>query len=79
MKALTVRELIERLQEIDDQDLPVGFQYNYGDHWRTQVVADVTEADEMEVVHSGYHQMNKIADDDRDAEGAELTMMVVLG
>lgn len=77
MKAMTVRELIERLENIDDKELPVGFSYNYGDHWRTQVVADVTDADESEVIYSSYHNMNKMANDEND-DPDNFKMMVVL-
>jgi hypothetical protein len=77
MKAMTVGELIERLEGIDDKELPVGFSYNYGDHWHTRVVADVTDAEEAEVIYSDYHNMNKMAEDEND-DPDNFKIMVVL-
>ena len=60
--ALTVKELIEQLQFMD-QDAYVHFSYNYGDHWRTQVAPVVCSVSEGFVEHSDYHRMDKLVDE----------------
>lgn len=70
---MKVRELIELLKEFNEND-EVGFSYNYGDYGRTVVVADINEADISLVTYSGYHQMNRLADEDEE----DVTRMVVL-
>jgi len=67
MQPLTVRELIELLQE-QDQDLPVRFSYNYGDHWRTEVAAKILSVEVGTVVHSEYHRMDKVLDPEKESE-----------
>ena len=66
-QALTVGQLIELLQN-EDQDLPVVFSYNYGDHWNTQVLAQVEELEEGTAEWSAYHDMFKLADDNNDSD-----------
>ena len=44
---MKVSDLIELLK-MEDQDAEVHFQYNYGDHWRTQV------APKVDSVHEGF-------------------------
>ncbi len=68
--AYTVKELIELLKGFDD-NLPVHFGYNYGDHWRTQVAPGVDNAEEVYVEHSEYHQMPKVIDEDDKGYGNE--------
>ena len=63
--ALTVADLIAELQ-LMPQDAEVHFQYNYGDHWRTQVAPKVTEVYEGHVEFSDYHRMDMVTDDDED-------------
>ena len=60
---MKVSELIELLQG-ENPDAEVHFQYNYGDHWRTQVAPTVDSVEVGYVVYSGYHQMDKVADMD---------------
>jgi hypothetical protein len=55
VNSLTVKELIELLQEFSDEqsgneELPVVFAYNYGDHWHTEVLGEVNQVQE-EVVN----------------------------
>ena len=66
-EGLTVGELIDQLREFNPNSY-VGFSYNYGDHWRTQVVADVSNVEETEVTYSGYHNMFRVADNSHDDE-----------
>jgi hypothetical protein len=68
--ALTVRQLIELLED-EDQDLPVVFQYNYGDHWNTLVLAQVEEVEEANAERSSYHDMFKLCDDNLMEELSE--------
>ena len=81
---MQVKELIELLK-MEDQDAEVHFQYNYGDHWRTQVAPEVRSVHEGFVVNSDYHRMDKLVDDEDcydDETGdykEELRRVVVLG
>ena len=63
---MTVAELIENLKRFEDQNLEVKFQYNYGDHWRTQVAANVTVTEEGYIKYSDYHSMYVVDDKDED-------------
>ena len=60
---MLVRDLIELLQ-MEDQDAEVHFQYNYGDHWRTQVAPKVDEVMVGYVKYSDYHRMDKLVSED---------------
>jgi hypothetical protein len=60
---MKVSELIELLQG-ENPDAEVHFQYNYGDHWRTQVAPEVGYVETGYVVHSEYHRMDKVVDED---------------
>jgi hypothetical protein len=64
---MTVQELIEQLQDMD-QNAEVHFAYNYGDHWRTEVAPSVGRVDEGAVVYSEYHRMDKMVEDTGDCE-----------
>jgi hypothetical protein len=82
---MKVSELIELLQ-MEDQDADVHFSYNYGDHWRTQVAPVVDSVMVGHVVHSAYHSMDKVVDEedfDYDEETGEPVVegkqVVVLG
>ena len=75
LSGMTVRELIETLQELPDQDKQVVFAFNYGDRQKTLVVEGVTEIDETRVVWSDYHRSFKLADavydEDENEQGDE--------
>ena len=60
---MKVKDLIAALQE-KDPDAEVHFSYNYGDHWRTQVAAKVRKVEYEMVVHSDYHSMPIVVDED---------------
>lgn len=62
---MQVKDLIELL-EGHDPAAEVHFAYNYGDHWRTRVAPGVSEVSEGVVVHSEYHRMDKVVDDEED-------------
>ena len=68
--ALTVAELIEELKYMP-QDAEVHFQYNYGDHWRTQVAPTVSSVEMGLVKYSDYHRMDKVVEPDWDNEDAD--------
>jgi hypothetical protein len=58
-EGLTVRELIEKLEEIvenspEAENMKVGFTYDYGDYSHTSVVKMVTAADDYTVCWSEY-------------------------
>jgi hypothetical protein len=70
---MNVRDLIECLEGMDPE-AEVHFSYNYGDHWRTQVAPTVDSVMTGRVVHSAYHSMDKVVDEedfDYDEETGE--------
>jgi hypothetical protein len=78
---MLVRDLIELLEGYD-ADLEVHFQYNYGDHWRTQVAPSVDSVDMGVVKYSDYHRMHKVVEvdfDEEDADEVEGKPVVLLG
>jgi hypothetical protein len=74
--ALTVGELKEMLEQYSD-DTPVHISYNYGDHWHTHVAPKADMVEEVGIVYSEYHNMDKLADDD-DYDGEEGTVKHVV-
>lgn len=72
---MLVRELIELLQD-QDPDSDVHFSYNYGDYWRTEVAPAVDTVDVAMIVHSDYHEMDRVIDDDSDC--GQVRRVVVL-
>jgi hypothetical protein len=79
--ALTVAELIEELKYMP-QDAVVHFQYNYNDHWRTQVAPGVDSVELGVVKYSDYHRMPKVVEpdwDDEDADDVEGNAVVLIG
>ena len=73
---MNVKQLIEKLQEFDPSK-EVVFAYNYGDHWRTQVAGEIDLIEERDVVHSNYHSMDKVIDED-DHDHAKSRNVVVI-
>jgi hypothetical protein len=61
---MKVKELIEFLQG-EEQDAEVHFAYNYGD---TVVTEEVSAVEEAAVKYSEYHRMNKLVDEDDEAD-----------
>jgi hypothetical protein len=64
---MNVSQLREMLQDLETEgygETEVKFAYNYGDHWRTQVAADVDGCAAQYVMHSAYHSMDKVVDQD---------------
>jgi hypothetical protein len=59
---MTVKELIRQLQSMPE-DMSVHMAYQYGDYWRTTVAPEIDSVRSAEVVHSGYHAMDRIATD----------------
>lgn len=69
---MTVRQLIEELENFDD-DTPVHIAFNYGDYWRTTVTPGVKHAEELPVTFSDYHGMDKLDQGDgTDDDGEEI-------
>jgi hypothetical protein len=80
--ALSAHELAQML--LAGPDLPVHFQYNYGDYWRTQVAPGVDEVNEGEVKYSDYHQLDKVVEydserDERDVSEQDTRNVILLG
>lgn len=86
LNGLTVSELLEQLQSLLDseevqEDTPVVFSYNYGDHWRTRVAPQVNEVEIGYVTYSDYHQMPKVDDgdlEDNEHEAAGHKKVIIL-
>lgn len=71
---MTVRELIDRLGDFDpDAEVHVG--HNYGDHWDTTVAPTIEDVEEVEVIHSAYHGMPKVASRDEDDETRQVVVV----
>ena len=64
---MTVQDLIEQLEGMDPE-MEVHIGYNYGDYWKTQVAPKASTAEEQYVIHSAYHRMDKITDDDDEGK-----------
>jgi hypothetical protein len=67
---MNVRDLIECLEGMDPE-AEVHFEYNYGDHWRTQVAPKVSSVEMGLVQYSDYHRMDKVVEPDWDEEDAD--------
>jgi len=67
---MTVRQLIERLEDLD-QDAPVLFACNYGDYHNTMQTLTIDDVDEMQstdIAESAYsHSGLALIDDNEDA------------
>ena len=74
---MKVSDLIEELQQYD-KDAEVHFAYNYGDYWRTTVAPKVRRIELLPVVHSEYHSMPKVINDEEDERYAAATERVVV-
>lgn len=78
---MNVRELREALQALEAQGqgaMDVKFSYNYGDHWSTQVAADIDTIETGLVKYSEYHSMDKVNDSEEEDFSPEDTRCVVL-
>lgn len=62
---MTVKELIEKLSEFDE-DSEVGFSYKFGDYWNTTVVATAAYVEEHQTRWSEYHKLNRLVHDEDD-------------
>ena len=62
---MTVNELKELLERFDGE-MEVKFSYTSSDYWRTQVAANVGNAEEGYVKYSDYHQMDKVDESEDD-------------
>ena len=74
---MLVEDLIEELKHLP-MDMEVHFQYNYGDHWRTQVAPKVDVVEMGFVKYSDYHRMPKVEEPDFDEEPEDGLKAVVL-
>ena len=79
---MKVKDLMEVLGDFDPE-MEVHFEYNYGDHWRTQVAPKVVSVDEGAVEYSEYHRMDKLCNwedayDEETGEPKETTRRVVV-
>ena len=75
-QAMTIQDMINMLEGLKNEhgpDMPVVFEYQSGDHWRTMVAQPATDMNPGTVEYSSYHQKFKIdeSDDNEDPETAE--------
>jgi hypothetical protein len=80
MDTLTLEELEHLIAEARHagatDDTPVHFSYNYGDHWRTTVAPAARAADMLNIEYSGYHQMDKLTEDEGDKPGDKKVFVI---
>ena len=62
---MTVNELKDILDQFDG-DMEVKFSYTSSDYWKTQLAANILDAEEGYVTYSDYHRMNKVSEDQDD-------------
>lgn len=62
---MTVNELKEILEQFDGE-MEVKFSYTASDYWRTQLAANINDAEEGYVKYSDYHRMSKVDEDEDD-------------
>jgi len=76
---MTVKMLIEELKR-HDENAPVFFSYNYGDHCRTTAAEPVRKVRERDVVEWAYGNCHRVIDrfDEDETETEEATGAVVL-
>lgn len=72
---MKVKELIAELEKFDGE-AEVYYAYNYGDYWHTRVAGDVSEVEMGEVMHSAYHDMMKVVENNPDDE--EISEAIIL-
>jgi len=70
---MTVNELKDILDQFDG-DMEVKFSYTSSDYWKTQVAANILDAEEGYVTYSDYHRMSKVDED----EGEDSERVVLL-
>lgn len=76
-REMKVAELITALKDMD-QNATVHMVYDYGDHWHTKVAPEIKVVDYGEVVHSEYHKMPKMVDEDDERPKGEIKEVVLL-
>jgi hypothetical protein len=75
---MLVKELIATLKRLDG-DLPVHIAYCRGDRGRTEVAPEADGAEVLNVHHSSYHDMDRVAGEcAEETEGQQLRAVVVI-
>ena len=74
---MTVGELKETLQQYPE-NLEIGFAYSHGDYWYTEVVGKVNAVEELDTIHSAYHNLPKLVEDSANHDPEEITQMLVI-
>ena len=59
-------DIAERSGATDDT--PVHIAYTYGDRWATTVAPGAGDAELLHIERSGYHQMDKLTEDEGDSQ-----------
>ncbi len=81
METLTVNDLLEMLQQqvaMGNGELAVHKSYTYGDHWATTVAPVASDAELLHVEYSGYHQQDKLTEDDGEEQTDNSKMVFVI-
>jgi hypothetical protein len=73
---MKVSELIEQLSHYDE-DAEVHMAYGAGDYWRTTLAPKVMRVFEGEVVHTDYHDTDKLVVSDPDEDDEVRTVVVI--
>ena len=71
LQGLTVRELIEQLQQVENQDLVVCFEHPSHDYWKSTLTTPASELVEAEAQWSDYHSQFTAVDEDLEDEKRE--------
>ena len=76
---MTIRELIEALKGVNDDDMEVMFVHPSHDYWRTQLAGGIDYVETGTVEWSEYHREYQIPkDDEKDEEEMERPKHVLL-
>jgi len=73
---MTVRELIRKLKEFDE-DLPVRMAYPSGDYWRTTIAGSILGVESCKVEWSEYHSKFTVPEEGKDPENGEETVVLL--
>jgi len=74
LKTMTVGELKKLLNEFPD-NVKVAFKYPSHDHWHTELVGKIDNADFVEINYTDYHQCFQIVAEEYEGELEEILVL----
>lgn len=77
-RTMTVKELIEELQDLDPNAL-VLTQAPSGDYWGNTLALQIEQVDLLEIGWSEYHRAWRIGDDDKASCDPHKQTVVIIG